>query len=190
MPENLLLSSQSDPTMPLFVTKKRLSRLKNMSVGGVKTVLLVEYRDEVFARLAGDLGAMGIWVERARSGAEACCRFVRCSPQLAIANALMPYDSGWLLAAKLRLIRPTACIWLYAPPPRSSDYDHGLAHFLGVAELIHYQGDLFLLAKEIRSRLVGSPTEMQRAGREVAVGWPHVKTPACNSRWRSQFPVP
>jgi len=176
-----LLTSQSDDNTTMFVREEEPCRRKSvpMSDDGFRTVLLVEHRDEVFARLAGDFAAMGIWVERACSVAEAFRHFACCSPDLMIANAHMPCEGGWLLVAKLRLIRPTARIWLYSPRPSwSSEYDHGLARFLEIAELIHYRGDLFLLAEEIRSRLVGLPTDIRRAGREIAVGWPHVKTPA------------
>ncbi|MHB1033450.1 MAG: response regulator [Pirellulales bacterium] len=135
----------------------------------MSTVLLVEYRDEVFARLAGDFAAMGMWVERACSSVDAFCRFARCSSALVIANANMPGEGGWLLAGKLRLAWPMARVWLYAPRPSwSSEYDHGLAHFLGVAELIYYQGNLWWLAEEIRSRFIRPPRDVRLAARGVA----------------------
>lgn len=159
MPESLLTSSQSDQTTTAFVGKKEPRRQKSISDNNntFRTVLLVDHRDEAFARLAGDFAAMGIWVERACSAAEVFRRIASCSSNLMIVNADMPNESGWLLAGKLRVVWPTARLWLYAPRPFwSSEYDQGLAHFLGVAELIHYEGDLFLLAKEIRSRLTRS----------------------------------
>jgi DNA-binding response OmpR family regulator len=128
---------------------------------------LVEYRDEVYARLAGDMSAMGIWVERAASAAEATQTCAHSPPDLMIANVEMPDESGWLLAGKLRFVWPTACIWLYTPRP--SGYEQGLAHFLGVAEVVHYDGNLFWLAEEIRRRLTRPPArDVDFATRGVA----------------------
>lgn len=163
-----LLISQSDQTMTMFAKEEEPHRWDRMSIDGFRTILLVEYRDEVFARLADDLTTMGMWVERACSTAEAFRWIVGRSPDLVIVNADMPNGGGWLLAAKLRLSRPTARIWLYAPRPRSFEYDHALARFLGVAELIHYQGDLFLLAEEIRRRLTRLPHDTILTAREIA----------------------
>jgi len=153
MPESLL-TSQSDQTMTMFAKEEEPHRWDRMSIDGFRTVLLVEYRDEVFARLADDLAATGMWVERACNTAEAFRWIAGRSPDLVIANLHMPNNSGWLLAAKLRLFQPTARIWLYAPQPRSFEYDYALARFLGVAELIHYQGDLFRLAEEVNRRFI------------------------------------
>lgn len=146
-----LLTARSDLTSTVVVRENPTCRRKGLDSHSFRAVLLVEYRDEVFARLASDLAAMGVWVERASNAAEASQRFAHCPPDLMIVNADMPDESGWLLAGKLRLVRPTAHVWLYAP--RSSGFDHGLAHFLGVAEVVHYDGDLFWLAEEIRSRV-------------------------------------
>lgn len=142
-----------------FVQRRKVRGQVTGIVCGFRTVLLVEHRDEVFARLASDFAAMGIRVERASCKAEVFRCLARCSPDLMIANAHLPDEGGWLLTAKLRLSRPTTCVWLYAPRPQSPEYDYGLAEFLGVAELIHYQGDLFLLGDELRHRLMQSPRE-------------------------------
>lgn len=164
-----LLTNQSGHTTTRFSGEKEPHGRRRMNDNDFRTILLVEHRDEVFARLAGDFAAMGIWVERACNAAEAFCRFACCSPDLMIANAHMPYEGGWLLAAKLRLIRPAARIWLYSPRPSwSPEYDQGLARFLEVAELIHYRGDLFLLAEKIRNRLVRPPRDVRLAARGVA----------------------
>ncbi len=147
MSENLL-TARSDLTSTVVVGEKTTCRRKGLDSHSFRAVLLVEYRDEVFARLECDLAAMGVWVERASNAAEASQRFAHCPPDLMIVNVDMPDESGWLLAGKLRLVRPTARVWLYSP--RSSGFDHGLAHFLGVSQLIHYEGDLLCLAEEIR----------------------------------------
>ncbi len=74
------------------------------------TMLLVEYRDEVFARIAADLAAAGVVVQRADSGAEASRIFAQQGAGLLLVNADLPDGSGWLVSSKLRLVNPDASI--------------------------------------------------------------------------------
>lgn len=117
----------------------------------IKRVLLVEYRDEVFARLSTDLGEAGLQVERVCTGHGVRRRFARHRPELVIANMDTPDESGWLMVSKLRLEAPATRIWLYAPRCPSPADQH-FARFLAV-ELVQYSGDLFFLAAEILRRI-------------------------------------
>jgi response regulator RpfG family c-di-GMP phosphodiesterase len=107
----------------------------------------VEYRDEVFARLAMDLAQAGMRVVRAKTAAEAIPLFARHAPALVLANLDMPDQSGWLLAAKLRFICPHTRVWLYHP--WTSQYAEGMATFLKVDELLEYGGDLLGLSEAV-----------------------------------------
>ncbi len=116
-----------------------------------RNILLVEYRDEVFARLAADLVGLGLRIERATcaSGASKLCASF--SPDLLVVNVDLPDGSGWLLTAKLRLASPTPPIWLYAPRP--SPDAMAMAEFVGADSLIAYDGDLCRLSAALVSRV-------------------------------------
>ncbi|MGO8688828.1 MAG: response regulator [Thermoguttaceae bacterium] len=129
------------------------------------TILLVEHRDEVFARIASDLAAGGILVQRVSRGAEASRIFARSAVDLVLVNAELPDESGWLLSKKLRMLDAEACIWIYTP--RASAADVSMANFVMADELIEYHGDLWRLAGEIADRLgvsLGTTAESPSGG--------------------------
>lgn len=133
----------------------------------IKSVLLVEYRDEVFARLSSDLAEAGLRVERVCTGHGVRRHLARHRPELVIANMDTPDESGWLMASKLRLGSPATRIWLYAP--RSpSPADHHFARFL-VVELVHYPGDLISLAANVLRRVL-APADKNAAGEGATLG--------------------
>ena len=92
------------------------------------TILLVEYRDEVFARIAADLAATGVVVQRAGNGAEASRVHARRGVNLLLVNADLPDGSGWLLSSKLRMVDPEVSIWIYTPRATPDDGVHGQFH--------------------------------------------------------------
>jgi len=114
-------------------------------------VLLVEHRDEVFARVASDMAERGAIVERARSGADALRRHVPGLVDLLVINADLPDISGWLLSSKVRMTDPEVSIWIYSPRP--TDDDVSMANFVLADELIEYDGDLWRLSSEVGDRL-------------------------------------
>lgn len=116
-----------------------------------RNVLLVEYRDEVFARLAADLSAAGLQVQRAVCAASASRACVRCPAELLVVNVDLPDGSGWLLTAKLRLAAAAPRIWLYAPWPLPDAV--AMAEYVGADGLIAYEGDLGRLSAAIVSRV-------------------------------------
>ena len=111
------------------------------------TVVLAEFRDEVYARLAADLAEVGLRVVRAATVDEALGLCEKMEPRVIVANLDLPDQSGWLLAAKLKLIDPEISVCLYQP--RSSTDDMGMADFLQVEELLDYEGDMFRLSETI-----------------------------------------
>jgi len=117
----------------------------------VRTILLVEPRDEVFARLASDLAAAGIRAARATGATEAIRRYVHRPTDLLLVHADQPGESAWLLAAKLHLTHPRARIWVYAS--RMSSFAVAAANCLMVEELIEYRHDASRLVAEILDRL-------------------------------------
>lgn len=125
-------------------------------------VLVVEYRDEVFARIEADLAAWGIRVLRAPSAAEARRADSSAPADLVLVHADLLDESGWLLACKLRFARPEARIWVYTP--RSTTREAILAEFIGVEETIAYRGDLPRLSAEILDRIAASACLTPRPG--------------------------
>jgi DNA-binding NtrC family response regulator len=114
-------------------------------------VLVVEYRDEVFARLAADLGAVGLRVRRADTATKAAQRHSRRPANLILLSAHLPDQSAWLFSSKLRRIDAATPVWVYTAQASSTDVN--LANFVQADELIDYGGDLWKLAAEVAERL-------------------------------------
>ncbi len=122
-----------------------------------RNILLVEYRDEVFARLAADLTKVGLRVERAVCAASVARACVDFPADLLVVNVDLPDGSGWLLTAKLRLSSAASRIWLYAPWPLPDAV--AMAEYVGADGLIAYDGDLYRLSAAILSRVSVLPTK-------------------------------
>ncbi len=119
----------------------------------ITQLVLVEHRDEVFARIAADLRAAGMRVTRAESATEALQLCDARAVTLIIASVNLPDQSGWLFAAKLRLVDRDTPVWLYQP--RSTGHEKEMADYLQVDELVDYGGDLLRLSRKIRRLAVG-----------------------------------
>ena len=109
--------------------------------------LLVEHRDEVFARIAADMAHCGMRVIRACSAIEALKLFGANEPTMVVANVDLPDQNGWMLAGKVRFIDSGVRIWVYQP--HSEPGDDGMAEWLEVDELLDYGGDLLGLSETI-----------------------------------------
>lgn len=133
----------------------------------IKSILLVEYRDEVCARLSADLAEAGFRVERVCTAHGVRRHFARHRSELVIANMDTPDESGWLMASKLRLGSPATRISLYAPR-FPSPVDQHFARFLAV-ELVHYPGDLISLAANVLCRVL-EPAGKNAARESEALG--------------------
>lgn len=114
-------------------------------------VLLVEPRDEVFARLAADLAEAGLVIARAATPRQTLKRSALDSPVLVIVGLHDPI--GWQLVSKLRFLEPATPIWTYAT--RRSPADITVANGLGVEALLHYGGDLWQLSVLLLDCLAG-----------------------------------
>ncbi len=111
------------------------------------TAILVEHRDEVFARIATDMAESGMRVVRAKSAAEALELFPRFEPTLVVANINLPDQNGWLLARKLSLFDRRLRVWLYQPFVTTRDEE--MAKCAPVDEWLVYLGDLLGLSESI-----------------------------------------
>ena len=129
------------------------------------TVLLVEFRDEVFARIESDMAQAGMRVIRACSATEALKLYGTYKPTLVVVNADQRDQTGWLLAAKLKLVDSWIRVWLYQP--RSSARDVCIAEFLEIDELLDYRGNLFWLSDTITRLLEDSREVISETKTEV-----------------------
>ena len=122
-------------------------------------ILLVEHRDEIFARLHFDLSRLGIGVYRATNPEEVFRVHSRIPLELTISNSGLPQASLWLTTAKLRLQDPTARIWTYMANP--SPQEREWARLIGIEKLLVSGGDLFELTETLQNavRECWSPTK-------------------------------
>jgi DNA-binding response OmpR family regulator len=118
-----------------------------MTLDSTSRILLVEFRDELFARVAGDLKNNGYLAIRAVDTADVLKLYSRHEPMLVVCNRDLPDASGWLTAVKLKMLDPGARIWIYAA--RFSIFDRGWAKHTGIQHLIEYAGDIFDLSSII-----------------------------------------
>lgn len=123
-------------------------------------VVIVEQRDEVFARLGTDLAEIGLRVYRASTIVEAVRLGIRCAPRLVLVNLDLPNDQGWEQLNPLCLLSPTFRVWVYKA--RKSVSDCTMARAYRVDEVIHYRGDLLDLADAVMECLSGQPGRRPR----------------------------
>lgn len=115
-------------------------------------VLIVEFRDDFFVGIKTALEDYGYSVARAELGSAVAEAVQQFSPALVVVHESMPDESGWLTAAKLRIMRFRHPIWLYASG--HAQLHASRADFCGVSQVIGYGGDLFSLVQSIRQLFV------------------------------------
>lgn len=115
------------------------------------SVLLIEHRDEVFARLECDLRRLGCRVYRASRAEDVLQIHVNTRIDVTVSNHALPDSSVWLSAAKLRMFDRTARIWLYTA--RRTIRDRNWAALLGIEKVVPYDGDLLKLSERIAMSL-------------------------------------
>ena len=114
-------------------------------------VLLVEFRDEVYAGVKTVLEEYDCQVVRSEFGATVAGTLIRFMPDLVLVNETLPDESGWLIASKLQVMRFQHPVWLYAvrrPQPLAV-----WKEFSGVSQVLDYGGVLFRLLQQIRQHL-------------------------------------
>lgn len=163
--QNALLRSKTtrqskDPE--LLPQPKQFGQAKSRPVAFV-----VEPRDEVYARLAGDLIDAGYRVVRAMSTMDALKACSKYQPRLVVAQLPPPDQTAWQLAPELALLHGDTRVVMYGSEIPIHDY--AMADYLGVEQLIEYCGDLFRLSSRIRQLLGGkSPEQTESKNRRVA----------------------
>lgn len=123
---------------------------------------LIDPRDEIYARLAGDLIEAGYRPVRALSVTDALKACGKYRPSLVLVSIGQTEKAAWQMAPKLAMLDARMRIWLYDHQVEVHDY--AMADFLGIEQLIEYGGDLFVLSSLVRELLgffgskTGTPT--------------------------------
>lgn len=114
-------------------------------------VLVVEFRDEVYAGIRTVLEEFNCNVTRAKLGSVVAGMLPQFVPDLVLINESMPDESGWLVACKLNVVRYRQPIWLY-----TAQRPHPIAvwkKFSGVGQVIDYGGVLYSLVLHVRQHV-------------------------------------
>jgi hypothetical protein len=121
----------------------------------IRSLLIVESRDEVFGRLAADLALCGLAIERAETSRQAYAKLASSGADVVLANREFSTDeSGWLLVSKWALDNKNHRIWLYTAWPTA--FDEHWRTFTKVERLLYYGGDVWLLSELILAQLAST----------------------------------
>lgn len=131
--------------------RREHTKQASRGVAKIKTVIVVEFRDEVFASIVLLLRRYRIVAYRARSTSELAGVMVRHQAELVMLNATQPDESAWLTAAKLRIIDAYRSVWVYTPG-RPNALDEWLS-MVGTDDVIVYGGVLQSLLDSLQIRL-------------------------------------
>lgn len=124
------------------------TRQQSATIGAV---IVVEFRDEVFAAIAQILRRHKLVTYRAKNATELAGLIVRRQTELVLLSATQPNESAWLTSAKLRIIDAYRSVWIYTPN-RPSALDEWLS-MAGADDVIVYGGVLQSLIDSLELRL-------------------------------------
>lgn len=128
-----------------------VSRQTSNSNKRINSVVLLEFRDEVYATIACLLEQLHFVAYRAENSTELARQVVRNSPDLVLLNGTHPDESAWLTCAKLRIVDSSRPVWVYTPKSASA-----IDQWLSMAssdEIIIYGGVLDVLHSALSDRL-------------------------------------
>lgn len=117
----------------------------------IPRVLIVEHRDEVFARLAWDLTEAGVGVYRATRASDLAWMPSNVSASIILCYIHLPDESGWLSITKLTLSNVGPRVWLYSP--QRTVEDQAWQSLSDVEHVFYYNGDLFQLSEAISMKM-------------------------------------
>jgi len=114
-------------------------------------VLIVEFRDEIYASLSRVLEDEGLTVSRAEKASEVAAMSSGTSRDIVLINEAMPDESGWLISAKLRLSNTPRRLWMYTAKKLYCLQDW--QELAGVEHSFCYGGDLLRLILALRAQI-------------------------------------
>jgi len=127
-------------------------------------VLIVEFRDEIYASLSRVLEDEGLSVSRAEKASEVAAMSSGTSQDIVLINEAMPDESGWLISAKLRLSNTPRRLWMYTAKKLYCLQEW--QELAGVEHSFCYGGDLLRLILALRAQInLQSKLDQKRATR-------------------------
>lgn len=135
-------------------------RFRGTTIEPIISILLVEYRDEVFARLAGDFLNLGLSVQRAATPEEAHEHVAHLRSHLIVMNRDLVGESGWLMVSKW--CHPAGRrIWLYAD--WASAMDEAWVRLTKVEHILYCQGNIWRLSDQLIAALPNASLASDRS---------------------------
>jgi hypothetical protein len=135
----------------ISLRRREATKQASRDLAKIKTVIVVEFRDEVFASIDLLFRRYRLVAYRAKSTSELAGVMVRHQAELVVLNATQPDESAWLTAAKLRIIDAYRSVWVYTPG-RPNALDEWLS-MVGTDDVIVYGGVLQSLLDSLQIRL-------------------------------------
>lgn len=121
-------------------------------------VLVIDFRDEVFAAISNILRGFDCQVHRAESSETVSKVAGRVPLDLILLNQQMPTESGWLISCKLRLTCCWQPIWMYTADRNA--HRQAWQHLARVDAIFEYDGDVWRLSNLIEDRLANERREL------------------------------
>jgi len=114
-------------------------------------ILIVEFRDEVYASLCRVLNEEGLVVTRAETATEVAAIAAQLPHAMVLINEAMPGESGWLISSKLHLFNSQRRVWVYTA--KHLRYLQDWQTLAGVECVLSYGGDLLRLIQALRAQI-------------------------------------
>ena len=123
----------------------------NRNNASINTVIVVEFRDEVYAAIAEFSKQNGLVTCQAKNATELASKVVRHKAELVLVNGTQPDESAWLTSAKLKIVDASRAVWIYAPE-RPNALDTWLS-MAGIDDIIVYEDAIPLLIEHLERRV-------------------------------------
>lgn len=123
------------------------ANLRHAGFSDLATILMIEYRDEIYAAIEGELANNDALLTRVMTAGEAVTGWRQHRPELILINAEMPDESGFLISLKLRMHGFQGGLWLYSACANNSP--PGFQQFCQIDHLFNYKGDLRMLTTHL-----------------------------------------
>ncbi len=114
-------------------------------------VLIIEFRDEIYASLKSLFEKYGFHVYRSENDMDVSHLMKSISPDLILVNEKMQYETGWLIASKIKFGAHKKPVCLYSV--RDPKVNQKCMELTGVDRIMEYGGILDLLLQQFQQFL-------------------------------------
>ena len=163
------------------VRRPQVGRINKARLQFPSHVLIVEFRDEVYASLCQVLNEEGLVVTRAETATEVAAKAGQLPYAMVLINEAMPGESGWLISSKLRLSNSQRRVWVYTA--KQLRYLQDWQTLAGVENVLSYSGDLLRLIRTLRAQI-----RLQQQAKKMALPHKAVNAPISDHFLCNPFP--